>query len=160
LCLVFPSRRSFTVNVLVSLHSRLVRFLETLSWLPPLLARLAVGWIFAESGWGKLNAIEPVIDFFTSLNLPAPAFQAYLVACTELIAGSFLILGLATRYASVPLIITMIVAIVKVTAPEADAISDYLSASEFLYITLMIWLIIAGPGKVSLDALIKKRFAR
>lgn len=148
------------MDTLISLHLRLVGFLESLKWLPPLLARLVVGWIFAESGWGKINSIEPVIDFFTSLELPAPAFQAYLVAYTELIAGALLMLGLATRYASIPLIITMIVALIKVTAPEADALSDYLAASEFLYIALMIWLMVFGGGKVSLDAVISSRVSR
>lgn len=145
------------MNTIRALHLRLVSILSKLNWLPLLIARLTVGWIFAESGWGKLTAIEPVIKFFTDLHLPAPVFQAHLVAYTELIAGSCLLLGFATRYACVPLIITMIVAITKVIAPEADELSDYLSASEYLYIVLMVVLIIYGAGKASLDQLLEKK---
>lgn len=139
------------MSAIQKLHDRYISLLPRFEWFPLLLARITVGWIFAQSGWAKINAIDPVIQFFTSLNLPAPVFQAHLVAYTELIAGALILVGLATRYATIPLIITMIVAIIKVTAPDADETSDYFAASEYLYIVLMLFLIVYGAGAVSLD---------
>lgn len=146
------------MNRLIAFHSKLLLILSKLEWIALLLARITVAWIFAESGWGKINNIGPVIEYFTSLNLPAPAFQANLVAYTELIAGALIIIGLATRYAAVPLIITMIVAVAKVTAPDATGLSDYFGASEFLYIVILVWLIFAGAGCASLDYLLRRKF--
>ena len=46
------------------------------SWLSPTVARLTVGLVFFQSGWGKLHDLAKVTDYFTELGLPAPAFQA------------------------------------------------------------------------------------
>ncbi|MBC7660826.1 MAG: DoxX family protein [Chitinophagaceae bacterium] len=144
------------MRTLKDLCLALIRFAETFSWLPPLLARLSVGYVFLESGWGKINGIVKVIEFFTTLNLPAPAFQAYLVAYTELIAGGLLIVGLVTRLASIPLIITMVVALITAKSADFNEFSDLLAASEYLNILLLLYLVIKGPGRLALDSLVQK----
>ena len=57
--------------------SRLRRLIHrvgsSLRWLPPTVARLTLGWIFLQSGWGKLHSLPKVIEFFRSLGIPAPA---------------------------------------------------------------------------------------
>ena len=55
------------------------------SWLSPAIARLTVGLIFFQSGWGKLHDLDQVTSYFTDLGLAAPAFQARLVATTEFV---------------------------------------------------------------------------
>lgn len=45
-----------------------------------LLVRLYWGWQFAQTGWGKLHNLPQITTFFTSLNLPFPAFTAHFVA--------------------------------------------------------------------------------
>src|SRR5215470_4267094 len=67
-------------------------------WLSPTLARLTVGLVFFQSGWGKLHDLEKVTDFFTQLGLPAAAFQARLASAAEFVCGGLLLLGLATRF--------------------------------------------------------------
>ncbi|MEO7425328.1 MAG: DoxX family protein [Fibrobacteria bacterium] len=129
-------------------------------WLPPLIARITVGWVFVESGWGKLHHIDKVIGFFTSLGLPAPAFQAHLVATTEFAGGLLLLAGLFTRLASVPLTIIMYVAIATAKKDELHAFTDLIGFSEYLYMVLLVWLIIAGPGLIALDALIARKLKR
>ena len=48
---------------------------------PLLLAiRLYWGWQFMQDGWGKLTHLDKVTQFFASLNLPAPALAALMVA--------------------------------------------------------------------------------
>jgi putative oxidoreductase len=151
------NRKKDLMKALTRLYSNLILKLGKLSWLPPLLARIALGVIFAESGWGKLHNIDKVAEFFLELHLPAPVFQAHLVAYTELFAGILVFLGLFTRIASVSLLITMTVAILTAKIEEIQQTSDLFAMSEFLYILLFIYLIIEGAGKVSLDYLGKKK---
>jgi putative oxidoreductase len=130
--------------------------LESLSWLPPLLARIAVGVVFAESGWGKLQNIEGVIGYFTELGIPFPNIQAPFVAGMEFVGGLLLIFGILTRIVTLPLIAIMAVAIWTAKASEISGYSDVFGFSEFLYILLMVWILISGPGPVALDRWINK----
>lgn len=51
---------------------------------PFLLAvRLYWRWQFMQTGWGKLNDIGKVVQFFTTLGIPAPALNAYFVSALE-----------------------------------------------------------------------------
>lgn len=146
------------MNALISLGNRILNLSHSWTWLPPLLARITVGVVFFQSGLGKVNNLERVTGYFASLGLPAPAFQAMLVGWSELIAGLLLILGLATRLATIPLTIIMIVAIRTALSEDVTDFSSLAGATEYLYIVLMVWLMVAGPGKVALDALVAKRF--
>lgn len=134
-----------------------VEFVEkasrALAWLPPTLARLAVGWVFAVTGWGKLQNLEPVVKFFADLGIPYPELQAPFVACTELVCGTAILVGLLTRAAAVPLTVTMFVAIATAQWPQVESASDLLGLVETLYVVLFVWLAVAGPGPLSLDAL-------
>ena len=58
-----------------------------------LLVRLYWGWQFIETGWGKVNNIEKVTGYFTSLGLPLPAMTAMFIAGLELTGGVLLVLG-------------------------------------------------------------------
>jgi putative oxidoreductase len=123
-----------------------------LAWLPPTLARFTVGWIFLWSGWGKLHDLERVIQFFGELGIPHPELQAPFASGIELVCGALVLAGLFTRVAGVPLIVVMIVAIVTAHGENVSAFGDLFGLSEFLYIVLLVWLGIAGPGPLSLDA--------
>jgi putative oxidoreductase len=125
---------------------------QRLSWLPPLLARVSVGLVFVSTGWGKLQNLERVIEFFRSLGIPAPEYLAPFVAVTELSCGILLVLGLATRFAAVPLVVTMVVAIRTALWTELEGVIDLFGSEESLFIVLLTWLVITGAGVVSLDA--------
>jgi putative oxidoreductase len=131
--------------------------LRHLTWLPPLAARFAVGWIFVESGWGKLHNLEKVTDFFRSLGIPAPQIQAPFAAGTELVCGALILIGLLTRLASIPLIVVMTVAIATAKKDDLHELSDLFGFAEFLYILLLLWLVVSGPGWASLDALLFRK---
>ena len=133
---------------------------NALQGVSPLVARVVVGVVFVQSGWGKLNDLASVTEFFTSLGLPAPAFQAVLASTTELVCGALLLVGLATRVAAVPLIITMIVAIRTALWDQVEGVASLFTMIEFLYIVLCVWLGTHGAGPVSIDALIERRSAR
>ncbi|PIS11081.1 MAG: DoxX family protein [Bdellovibrio sp. CG10_big_fil_rev_8_21_14_0_10_47_8] len=141
----------------LQLYSLMRECLRKIEWLAPLLARFTIGVVFIESGWGKLHNLEKVIDFFQSLGIPAAQYQAPFVAGVELVAGTLILVGLATRLASIPLIGTMIVAIITAKKDDISGWTDLFGISEFLYVVLLIWILLAGPGKASIDEQIKKR---
>ena len=128
-----------------------------LDWLPGLVSRLTIGGIFIQTGWGKITHLDKVINFFTSLGIPAPRLQAPFVAAVELGCGTLVLLGLATRLAAIPLIGTMIVAILTVRIKDVNDYSDFLSLSEYLFIVLLLWLIVKGAGSLSVDRILADR---
>src|SRR5262249_2124923 len=131
-----------------------------LSWLGPTIARYVVGYLFLISGWGKLHDLESVTSYFTDLGIPAPHFQAILASTSEFVCGALLLAGLATRFAVIPLIITMIVAIRTALWADIDSTITLFGKAELLYIALLVWLGTTGPGPLSLDRLIERAVAR
>jgi putative oxidoreductase len=119
-----------------------------------LLARLSVGVMFAQSGWGKLNDLNTVVEFFTTLGIPYPEYQAPFVAGVEFGGGLLITFGLFTRLAAVPLMITMLVAMATALRDQIGNVADLLALSEFTYFAVLGWLALGGPGAVSLDALL------
>jgi putative oxidoreductase len=128
---------------------------------PLLLAiRLYWGWEFIQDGLGKLNHLDKVTDFFTSLNLPQPHLTAIFVSLLELIGGALFALGIGTRLISLLLFVNMTVA--YLTA-EPDAFAAILSnpdkftgASAYndWFATLII--LIMGPGYLAGDTILRK----
>jgi putative oxidoreductase len=120
-----------------------------------LLVRIYWGWQFVQTGWGKLHNIQHVIGFFTSLNIPAPALNAYFVSGMEFVGGILLIVGLGSRLVGLALAFDMLVAYITTDMEALRAIiSDpgklYADAAyTFLFASLLI--LIFGPGRFSLD---------
>jgi putative oxidoreductase len=133
------------------------RVAEKLGWFPPTLTRITLGWVFLVSGWGKLHHLPKVIAFFTELGIPAPSFQAGMVATFEFVCGGLILVGLLTRLAVLPLIGTMIVALITAKASEIEGPGDLFGLSEYLYIVLFVWLAVVGAGPLSLDHLLGRR---
>ncbi len=146
--------------MLAPICNRIRGLLESFSWLPPLVARVTVGWIFLVSGWGKLHHLDKVTGFFADLGLPAPAFQAHLVASMEFAGGLLLIAGLFTRLACAPLFVIRAVAIATAKRGELHGFTDLAGFSEYLYMVLLFWLAVVGPGPLALDTFIAKRLKR
>ncbi len=144
------------MKIVFTLYGRLTSVLEKGAWLPLLLARLSVGSIFIISGWGKLHNIPKVVAFFTDLGIPMPEVQARFVALTEFGCGSLILIGLLTRLASVPLTITMIVAILTAKMSDIGGVTDLLGLDEFLYIVFFVFMIINGAGALSIDAILSR----
>ena len=122
-----------------------------------LLARLSVGLLFLSTGWGKVHDIPKVTAFFVELHIPAPGLNAVVVGYSELICGSLLVIGLFTRVATLPLIVSMIVAILTAKLPDIHGVFDLVGADEFTYLCVLVMLFIIGPGLLSLDALLVRR---
>ena len=113
-----------------------------------------------STGWGKVHNLPKVAAFFAELHIPAPAFQAAVVSYVELIGGALLLLGLFTRLAALPLLVSMAVAILTAKAAEVHGLPDLFGLVEWTYLVLLLWLALAGPGRVALDHFIFARGAR
>ncbi len=131
--------------------------LSKLNFLPALLTRLTLAMVFVESGWGKLHHIEKVTEYFDSLGIPFAHIQAPVVASFEFGCGILILLGLFTRWASIPLMVIMAVAIRTALFDKVSDFSALTGLSEYLYIVLLVWLIVYGAGLLSLDRLLTKR---
>lgn len=137
---------------------RLVRSVsDRLRWLPPTVARLTIGLVFLQTGWGKVHNIQKVVGFFTELGIPAPELQARLAATAELVCGALILIGLFTRVATLPLIVTMTVAILTARRGDIHELSDLLGMEEYLFVVVLLWLGAYGAGPLSLDALFARR---
>jgi uncharacterized membrane protein YphA (DoxX/SURF4 family) len=112
-----------------SIHKAIFPRLQYADGLGPLAMRLYLVPIFWVAGTTKLSGIENTIAWFGNpdwgLGLPFPALMAYLAAYTEVVGAVLLALGLATRWISIPLIVTMLVAVFAVHWPNGwAAIAD------------------------------------
>jgi len=125
-------------------------------WLAPLMMRIYFGYFWAETGWGKIHNLGAFAQRFVGWGVPYPHISATLSAYTEWIGGILLMLGLFTRLVSIPLMFNMFVALVMVKMKELSGIDDFVEMDEALYVFILFWLMMAGPGRVSLDHLIRR----
>jgi putative oxidoreductase len=126
---------------------------------PLLLAiRLYWGWQFFRAGWGKVMNIPHVVEYFTSLGVPAPTLNAYFISWLEVGGGILLALGLFSRLIAVPLTIDMVVAYIVGDREALGSIfSDpdkFYAAAPYTFLFASLLILIFGPGKLSLDSLI------
>jgi putative oxidoreductase len=114
--------------------------------------------VFLLSGWGKLHGLPQVTENFAGWGIPLPNVLAPFVSGVEFFGGLFLLLGLLTRISAGALGITMIVAIASAKWADVDSLETLLGFDEFEYLALFLWLAIAGPGALSLDAPLERWF--
>jgi putative oxidoreductase len=129
-----------------------------------LVLRVYFFWQLFEAGKGKLSNIGKIIDYFTSLGIPAPAANAYFVSSLECFGGLLLVVGLATRPLALMVAISMCVAY---GTTELDAVTTIFSNSDkfvkadpFPYLLTALIVLAFGPGLVSVDALLKHLFGQ
>jgi putative oxidoreductase len=142
-----------------SIRRRIRSISSRLDWLPPLAARIVLGVIFIQSGWGKLHDLSGTAENFAGWHIPFPHFNAVLASSTEFVGGCLILVGLLTRLAALPLIVVMAVAIATAKWARLEDWTDFFGWDEVAYATMFLWLAIAGPGKASLDFLIGKKLA-
>jgi putative oxidoreductase len=125
--------------------------------------RLYWGWQLAQNGWGKLHNLSNVIEFFTTLGLPAPGPTAVFVASFELVGGILLAAGLLSRITAFGIVIDMFMA--YVTADRVALLSflsdpgKFYVADPYTFLFAGLLVVIFGAGKFSLDALFAGRVA-
>jgi putative oxidoreductase len=120
-----------------------------------LLARLGVGAVFFKSGLTKIASWEFTLMLFRDeyrVPLLPPEIAAPIATATELSMPVFLVLGLFTRLATLPLL-GMILIIQLFVYPDSWA-------EHLTWLALLLLILTRGPGAVSLDRLISAAFFR
>jgi putative oxidoreductase len=134
------------------------------AFLPPLLTRLVLGQAYFFAGRGKLENFENTVSFFTDLGIPLPAASAAFVARLEYYGGMLLVVGLLTRVVALLLSSTMVVALLTadrslfVEALRGSGEAGLTDVTPFVYLLLLLWLAVFGPGPLSLDHLLARRW--
>ena len=141
-----------------------------------LLLRLMAGGVFFWEGLLKFVYANQGVGRFTKLGIPFPHFTATFIGYLEIVGGLLLLSGLMTRLIAVPFIAEMIVAILS------TKISLYLGTSplplppalpqvgfwavlheirsDYAQILTVIFLLVNGPGKWSLDAVLLRKWRK
>ncbi len=137
------------------------KFLNTDNSKTTVLIRLMVGAVFLSEGIQKfLFPDELGAGRFAKIGLPSPEFLGSFVGTFEIICGALVLIGLLTRFASIPLIIIMLVAI---ATTKAEVLADkgfwemlHGSRTDWAMLLGSIFLLINGGGLWSLDKRIAK----
>jgi len=117
--------------------------------------RLILAYVFLVAGLQKFlfpDSMGP--GRFAEMGFPLPVFTGYFVGFFEVLCAVLILLGLATRFAAVPLIIIMIVAIITTKLPDiGDGFWDFAHALRLDFSMLLAALFVAinGADRFSLD---------
>ena len=137
------------------------------------LLRLMAGGVFLWEGILKFVFANQGVGRFTKLGIPAPELTANFIGILEIVCGILIITGFLTRFIAVPFIIEMIVAMLSTKISMYSGTSPlplppvppqiglwavlHEIRSEYAQVMVAIFLLIAGPGRWSLDALLAGR---
>jgi putative oxidoreductase len=136
------------------------------------LIRFMAGGVFFWEGLLKFVYTNQGVGRFTKLGIPAPEFMAHFVAILEIVGGVLLICGFLTRFITIPFVIEMIVAILSTKvalylgtsplplppSPPQTGLWAVLHEirSEYAQIMCALFLLTAGPGPWSVDAILAR----
>jgi putative oxidoreductase len=128
--------------------------METLDRLEPYvfsILRIMVGLLFMQHGLVKL------FGFPTGAGFPAFLSQTWFEGCIEMIGGGLIVIGLFTRWAAFITSGEMAIGYFMVHAPKG--FFPYVNGGNLaiLYCFVFLYLVFAGPGPISLDALLWKK---
>jgi putative oxidoreductase len=118
-----------------------------------LLLRVVFGLlVLSKYGYTKMVKFSELQHTFYSFMGMGSRFSLILVIFAETICALFIVLGLFTRLAAIPLIIVMAVVIFGHDAGKPLQESEI----ALLYLTSFVILLFCGPGKFSIDGMINK----
>ncbi|GGF00871.1 putative oxidoreductase [Chishuiella changwenlii] len=118
-----------------------------------LLLRIAGGGFMLTHGFGKLQKlINGTFEFADPIGI-GPEMSLALVVLAEIVCAFFILIGLLTRLAAIPLIITMLVAVFIIHDKDSFGNKEL----GLLYLILSIVIFLVGAGKYSIDRLVLKK---
>lgn len=118
-----------------------------------LILRLTLGLLMLTHGYPKLSGLlGGNWQFADPIGIGEPA-SLLLTVFAEFVCSILLILGLGTRFALIPLIITMLVAVLIIHAPDGMDKKEH----GLMYLLPYLSLFLIGSGKFSLDAILFKK---
>lgn len=117
-----------------------------------LAARIIFGSTFMSHGWQKWNQADSLLQTFPDPLGVGSQASLVLALFAEIICPLAFIFGFLYRLALIPMIFTMLMAFFVIHGSDPFAVREL----SFIYLILFIFLIISGPGRFSIDALIKR----
>ena len=159
----------------IKINKSVIQILDkSAPWLGLLAVRLLMGWEYLEAGLEKLHGqnwfVDIQADFPFPFNVVPPAFSWQLATWFEIIGGIALIIGLGTRFFGLSLIVLTVVAVSAVHWPAewhsiTDLLKGYVISDDgfgnfklpMLFLAMLTAIVFYGPGKLSIDAFIRRR---
>jgi len=134
--------------------------------------RLIVGYGFMEHGYAKLlHGPESFTAILHALGMPAPALLAWTTILVELLGGFAVLVGAFIPIASIPMVITLLVAIFTVHVPNGfssiklqavDVAGAHFGQpgyeTDLLYMAGLFAIVLGGSGRLALDRVLLRRF--
>lgn len=139
-----------------ALAGRAINGLNSFASLLDLAIRLWIAGIFFKAGLTKIASWDSTLALFENeydVPLLPPELAAYLGTGVELILPVFLAIGLLSRPAALALFVFNIVAVISYPDISPAGVSDHTHWGFLLAVTLF-----HGPGRISVDHFIRRRF--
>ena len=151
------------MQAIMSLICKIYAMLDKLGeWLPQLGIRFLLAWEFWESGVEKFNGANWFTDFTDNFPFPFNVLPAdiswFISTWAELLGAVALVIGFGTRFFSASLIIVDLVAWYSVHAENGYNVCSNGFKLPLIYLILLIPMLASGPGKASIDYLLKRKF--
>jgi putative oxidoreductase len=142
-------------------------------WTLPL--RAIVGFGFMQHGYAKLaRGPESFSGILHALGVPAPGLLSWATVGTELVGGAAVLLGLFVPLVSIPMMVVLMVAIVTVHLPNGFSSIKLMSVdatgaahfgqpgyeTDLLYMAAIAALVLGGPGPLTLERVLTRRWRR
>ena len=125
-----------------------------------LAGRVLIGWIFIQSGWRKLMDVPGFVKTMPRRDLPE--FLGYVAPPVEFLGGLAILLGFATRYAALVMLLFCIIATFSShrwwNYPEAQQASQH--TNFWKNVSMMggiVLLFVTGGGRFSVDGWLRRR---
>jgi len=128
-----------------------------------LVGRVLMGWIFVDSGWRKLTAMDTFIASLVNRRVPYATILGWIGAPVEFFGGLALVLGVATRYGALLVIAFTIVATLighrywELTDAAARRMQQSHFAKNLTIIGGLVLLFVTAAGRFSIDGLRGRR---
>ncbi len=151
------------MNAMFRLYAGLAHQLELAgSYVGLLGLRLLLAWEYWEAGVMKFqgeNWFDGIQEDFPFPFSVVPVDVSWFLATwSELLGAVALVIGLGTRFFSVSLVILTIVAWASVHAGNGYNVCDNGYKLPLMYLMMFVPLLLSGPGKLSLDHWLSRRF--
>jgi putative oxidoreductase len=142
------------------IYSFIIKVGSNLQSLFLLCMRIVWGHLLFMTGIADLGNMDPLVEILTKYHFPAPAFHAYEFALIEAVGGILLFIGFLSRLAALPV---LFVTIALISTAHAAMLTNFLTdplilvaLRPFPFMITALIIFIFGPGRISIDAWIKR----